>query len=133
MPRQYVNPANLSDFKAAGKPLSHAVRVENTLYVSGQVGVSSEGRVLQGAAEQAELAWEKIRTVLSTAGGTLADVVSVTVYLTDITDLEHEHSVRRRLFSPDACPAATVVEVSALAIPGLVLEITVTAVLGPDD
>ena len=66
--------------------------------------------------------------VLAAAGATFADVVKVTVYLTDIDDRTRINPVRQEVFG-DARPASTLVEVSALAIPGAKLEVEAVALV----
>ena len=61
-------------------------------------------------------------------GATFADVVKVTVYLTDIADRARINPVRQEIFG-DARPASTLVEVSALAVPGAKIEIEAVALL----
>ena len=62
--------------------------------------------------------------------GQLADVVKVGVYVADMADRERINTVRRRYFG-DARPASTLVEISALAVPGALVEIDAIALL-PD-
>jgi len=66
--------------------------------------------------------------VLAAAGATFADVVKVTVYLTDIADRVRINPVRQEVFG-EARPASTLVEVSALAVPGAKLEIEAVALV----
>ena len=65
---------------------------------------------------------ENLRLVLSAAGASVADVLKVTVYLTDISDRTLINPVRQEFFG-NARPASTLVEVSALALPGMRVEI----------
>ncbi len=65
--------------------------------------------------------------VLKAAGASFADVLKVTVYLTDVDDRTKINPVRQRYFG-DARPASTLIEVSRLAIPGMKVE--VEAVVG---
>ena len=66
--------------------------------------------------------------MLAAAGATFADVVKVTVYLTDIADRARINPVRQEIFG-DVRPASTLVEVSALAVPGAKIEIEAVALL----
>ena len=66
--------------------------------------------------------------VLAAAGATFADVVKVNVYLTDIADRPRINPVRQEIFG-DVRPASTLVEVSALAVPGAKIEIEAVALL----
>ncbi len=115
------------------EPISHytdAVRAGNLLFVSGFVPVDGEGRLVGGddVVAQARQVLANLGAVLSAAGATFADVVKVTVYLTDIADRVRINPVRQEVFG-DARPASTLVEVSALAVPGAKLEIEAVALI----
>jgi reactive intermediate/imine deaminase len=115
------------------EPISHytdAVRAGDLLFVSGFVPVDGEGRLVGGddVAAQARQVLANLGAVLSAAGATFADVVKVTVYLTDIADRARINPVRQEVFG-DARPASTLVEVSALAVPGAKLEIEAVALI----
>jgi Putative translation initiation inhibitor, yjgF family len=115
------------------EPISHytdAVRAGELLFVSGFVPVDGEGRLVGGddVVAQARQVLSNLGVVLAAAGATFADVVKVTVYLTDIADRVRINPVRQEIFG-DARPASTLVEVSALAIPGAKLEIEAVALI----
>jgi 2-iminobutanoate/2-iminopropanoate deaminase len=115
------------------EPISHytdAVRAGDLLFVSGFVPVDGEGRLVGGddVVAQARQVLANLGAVLSAAGATFADVVKVTVYLTDIGDRARINPVRQEVFG-DARPASTLVEVSALAVPGAKLEIEAVALI----
>jgi 2-iminobutanoate/2-iminopropanoate deaminase len=115
------------------EPISHytdAVRAGDLLFVSGFVPVDGEGRLVGGddVVAQARQVFANLGAVLSAAGATFADVVKVTVYLTDIADRVRINPVRQEVFG-DARPASTLVEVSALAVPGAKLEIEAVALI----
>ena len=67
-------------------------------------------------------------TVLEAAGGSLDDVVKVTVFITDMADYDRIHEVRRRFFR-EPYPASSMVEVSALIDPRLLVEVEAVAVI----
>jgi len=96
------------------------------LFVSGQTPLTEAGDVPDDAAEQATVVMEKVAEVLAEAGASLADVVKVTYFLTDIGDLA---AVRAALDAvlPHPRPAASLVEVSALVDPRFRVEIEATA------
>jgi 2-iminobutanoate/2-iminopropanoate deaminase len=124
-----------AEFRVAGQaePISHytdAVRAGDLLFVSGCVPVDGEGLLVGGddVVAQARQVLENVGAVLAAAGATFADVVKVTVYLTDIADRVRINPVRKEVFG-DARPASTLVEVSALAVPGAKLEIEAVALI----
>jgi 2-iminobutanoate/2-iminopropanoate deaminase len=114
-------------------PISHytdAVRAGDLLFVSGFVPVDGDGQLVGGddVVAQARQVFANLAAVLAAAGATFADVVKVTVYLTDIEDRARINPVRQEVFR-DTRPASTLVEVSALATPGARVEIDAVALL----
>lgn len=79
-------------------------------------------------AEQVRQAIRNMATVMESAGGTLADIVSLVVYTTDIRQFKEIVSARMEFFK-DNLPTSTIVEVNHLADPGLLIEFQATAVL----
>jgi 2-iminobutanoate/2-iminopropanoate deaminase len=116
------------------EPISHytdAVRVEGPLlFVSGVVPVDERGRLVGGddVVAQARQVFANMRVVLAAAGATFADVVKVSVFLTDVDDRPRVNAVRQEVFG-DARPASTLVEVSRLAVPGARIEVEAVAVV----
>ena len=118
---------------ALAEPISHytdAVRAAELLFVSGVVPVDGDGRLVGGddVVAQARQVLANLGAVLAAAGATFADVVKVTVFLTDIADRAGINPVRQEVFG-EARPASTLVEVSALAVPGAKLEIEAVALV----
>ena len=114
-------------------PISHytdAVRAGDLLFVSGFVPVDGDGQLVGGddVVAQTRQVFANLAAVLAAAGATFADVVKVTVYLTNIEDRARINSVRQEVFR-DTRPASTLVEVSALATPGAMVEIDAVALL----
>lgn len=124
------------EFRVAGlpAPLSHytdAVRFGDLLFVSGLTAHDADGRLVEGdAAMQTRRILENLRLVLSAAGASIANVLKITVYLTDIRDRTLINPVRQEFFG-DSRPASTLVEVSALALPGMRVEIEAVVGLSP--
>ena len=123
------------EFRVEGQsvPISHytdAVRAGDLLFVSGVIAVDEEGELVGGddVVAQAESVFARIRAVLAAAGAAPADVVKVTLFLTDVDDRPLINPVRQRFFG-ETRPASTLVEVSRLAIPGARVEVEAVAVL----
>ncbi|HUK07191.1 MAG TPA: RidA family protein [Stellaceae bacterium] len=117
------------EYRVAGLPesISHytdAVRFGELLFVSGLAPLDEHGKLIGGddAAAQTRQVLVNLGKILSAAGARFADVLKVTVYLTDIADRTKINPVRREFFGATR-PASTLVEVSALAIPGMKVEI----------
>jgi 2-iminobutanoate/2-iminopropanoate deaminase len=122
-------PAKRQEFKIEGlpAPLSHytdAVRFGDILFVSGLTAHDSEGKLVGGAdaAAQTRQILVNLKRVLDAAGAAMADVLKLTVFLTDINDRAAINPVRQEFFGA-AKPASTLIEVSRLALPEMKVEI----------
>ena len=104
----------------------------DTVYVSGQVALDGDGRLVGpgDVVAQTRQVLENIRRVLAAGGATLDDVVKVTVYLANVDDRPRVNEVRQAYFGANR-PASTLVEISRLALPGLLVEIEAVAVVPP--
>ena len=101
-----------------------------TIYVSGQVSLDAEGNVV-GEGDiglQTETVLEHVKAVVEEAGGGMKDIVKVTVFITDMGLYDEIDEVRRRYFE-EAYPACSMVEVSSLIDPRLLIEIEAVAVI----
>jgi 2-iminobutanoate/2-iminopropanoate deaminase len=115
------------------EPISHftdAVQANDLLFVSGIVPVDVDGRLVgEGdVVEQARQVFRNIGSILAAAGCGFADVVKMVLYLTDVADRPLINPVRQEVFG-ETRPASTLVEVSALVVPGAKLEIECVALL----
>ena len=101
-----------------------------TIYVSGQVSMDADGNVVgEGDIKlQTETVLEHIKTVVEEVGGSMEGIVKVTVFITDMGLYDEIHEVRRRYFE-EPFPASSMVEVSALIDPRLLIEIEAVAVV----
>ena len=108
---------------------SRAVRVGNAVHVSGTAPWGPDGRLVEGNVyAQAKQCIRNIETALQQAGATLKDVVRTRMYVTDMDRWEDVARAHREAFA-DVMPAATLVEVSRLAAPEMLVEIEADAVL----
>jgi 2-iminobutanoate/2-iminopropanoate deaminase len=111
-------------------PFTDGVEAGGFLYVAGMLPLDANGDLV-GAGDvvrQAEQVLDNVGHVLRAAGATFDDVVRVGVYLLNMADRPAVNTVRRRYFG-DARPAATLVEVGALALPDALVEIEAVALL----
>ena len=109
---------------------SRAVRAGNIVYVAGTTAVDDAGKVV-GRGDpyrQARFVYEKIARALAEAGASLRDVVRVRTFVTDIAWWTEVARAQGEVFA-DIRPAATLVQVSALVEPELLVEIEVEAVV----
>lgn len=110
-----------------------AVRVGNQIHVSGTAAVEPDGRVTPGGVgPQTAQCLTIIGDALSDLGGSLADVVRVRIFITDISQHEATGEHLRAAFG-DHPPAATMVEVSGLIDPEMLVEIEADAIIDAAD
>jgi enamine deaminase RidA (YjgF/YER057c/UK114 family) len=109
---------------------SRAVRVGNLVFVSGTTATGPEGEALHPGepGPQARLILERIEAALVKLGASLKDVVETRVYVCDIDQWEAVGRVHGEVFA-DVRPATTMVEVSRLIAPDLLVEISAVAVV----
>lgn len=115
-------------------PVSHycdAVRAGDLLYISGTVAMDRDGRVVGAgdAARQTEQIFEHISKVLAHVGADVSKITSVLIHLTNMDDRARINPVRIRYFGGHR-PASTLVQVTSLIHPDLLVEVTCTAYLG---
>ena len=110
---------------------SQATRVGDLVFVSGQAALDADGQIVGEGdfAAQAACAFDNLRKVLEAAGSSLAQVAKVTIFLTDASNFPHILECRERYFQ-EPYPADSTIEVTGLAIPGLMIEIEAIAVVG---
>jgi 2-iminobutanoate/2-iminopropanoate deaminase len=105
---------------------SNCLVVDNIAYVA---GMTATGGDLSDEYTQAKAIFTKIRNLLQAAGGTMADVVTVTIYVTDISQREKVWQARREFFTGNF-PCSTLIQIAALANPSLKVEINAVAHIG---
>jgi enamine deaminase RidA (YjgF/YER057c/UK114 family) len=113
-----------------------AVRVETPdcvfLYISGQTPIDDDGNVVAGGmGPQTRRVLERLKRIIEHEGGTMADIVRVQVYVTELSEqhLRDIHAARNEFFAADARPASTLVEISAIIRAGGLIEIDADAVI----
>jgi 2-iminobutanoate/2-iminopropanoate deaminase len=102
------------------------------VWVSGQTGlVDEQGKSMAGDFEgQARVIFRAIDGVVKRSGGSLKDVVTITVYLTDPRMIDPLMPIRREFFPDGNFPASTTITVHSLPAVGMMLEISAIAVIG---
>jgi reactive intermediate/imine deaminase len=127
MSRQVVSPP----FIHTTTGYSHAVRAGNTLYIAGQVAVDPEGNLVGAGDIEAQVAqvWQNLKAIVGYAGGTVEDIVKITVFTTDIAHRPAIAAARDAVFPNGSYPASTFLVVQSLARPELLVEIEAIAVL----
>lgn len=128
---EYVNPPEL----ARPSGFTHAVRHGDTVHLSGQTAMDAGGKIVEGGiVEQFRQAFSNLLTALRAAGGAPEDLLSVTIYLTDIPAYQAEGReigrVWRELAGTDY-PAMAGIGVTALWQPEALIEIQAVAAVSP--
>jgi len=110
---------------------SNCLVVDGVAYVSGMTARSADPKALASMDEyaQAKVIFGKIKSLVEAAGGAMSDVVKITIFLTEIANNAKVWQARREFFTGDF-PASTLVEVSALAAPEILVEIEAVAHIG---
>ena len=99
------------------------------VFVSGTTSLDSKGRVQdKDAAEQTTITMRKIEAALKSAGARLADLTRTTIYVTDIRDMAAVTKALGKALK-GSIVTSTLVAVSALAVPGLVVEIEASGIV----
>ena len=113
---------------AALGPYSQAIRAGATIYLSGQIGLDPASGNLRGGTEaQARQAFENLRAVAHAAGGTMDDIVKVTLLLADMGDFGRVNEIMAGFFAKPY-PARATYQVAALP-KGARVEVEAVAVL----
>ena len=127
MPR---TPIQTASAPAAIGPYSQATRAGNMVFFSGQIPLDpATGNVVVGGIEaQARRAFDNLKAVADAAGGSMADIVRVGLYLTDLSQFAAVNAVMAEYFEAPY-PARSTIEVSALP-KGVLFEVDAVMVLG---
>ena len=131
MTTPHVEFLNSGKVLPASLPFSEAVRVGDTVYLSGQMGiVPGEMRLAPGGIrEQSRQTMENIKTTLEAHGMSMRNIVKCTVMLADISDWPAFNEVYRTFFDEGRFPARSAFGANALALGGRV-EVECVAVTG---
>lgn len=104
---------------------TNCLKAGNQLFLSGMIASDHTA----DAYGQSVSCLHKIQTLVEAAGGSMSDVVKITVFLTDI-NYRADFSRARAEFFPGRKPCSTMVAITALAQPGLVVEVEAIAIIG---
>ena len=122
---------NHPDIAPSGPTYSRAVRAGNLLFISGCTarGTAAQGKPLM---EQLSVTLDRLAGVVAAEGGTPGDVVKITTFVTSTADWQADATEQQSIFHQvfqDEYPANSLIEISALAEPGLDVEIEAIVVL----
>lgn len=130
MDRRQIQPASVP------KPVAeYAQGVEvsggRMLFVAGQVPLDAQGQLV-GPGDiraQARQVFRNIQAIIEEAGGSMTDIVKLTVFLTNMADYQGFKEARREFIKPPF-PAATLVQVASLVRPEWLVEVEAIAIIG---
>ena len=130
MTRQYSNPPSLP----APRNYHHTVTAEGgrTIFISGQVAFDRERNIVgDDVVTQARQAFRNLESAVHAGGGTITDIVQLTIHVVDYNpaQLGHIAGTITEFFPPDRLPTNTLVGVQSLSTEGLLIEITGIAVV----
>lgn len=128
MAKTIVNPSTMP----APTGYSYAIQKSGTpVFISGQVALDAQGKLVgeNDAAAQTEQVLQNLKTVVEACGGTLDDVVKITIFVTDPAFRPAVAAARLKWFKEGQWPASTYLVVSALAVPTMLVEIEAVAML----
>lgn len=126
MAKQIIRPAELPD-PSTTRAYSHAVRAGNLLFLAGQTGHDAKADAGVGRFEaQTRRAFDRMQLILQTAGGSLQNLVTMTVFVTDIRYGDEFVRLRGEILERDF-PASALIGVSHLANPEALIEIQAIA------
>ena len=110
---------------------SNCLIVDNHVYIAGMTARSDEFDTIVGdnTYEQSKVIFDKIKALIEAAGGSMADIVKVNIFLTEINDRQQVWDARREYFVGDF-PVSTLLEVSKLVHPDMSVEIEAVGMLG---
>ena len=111
---------------------SNTIRVGDQIWLSGFTARGADLKTIHGvgnAYEQAKVIFQKIKDCLENAGSGLQDVVTMTIYVTNMADNKEIWRARQEFFTGDF-PCSTLVQVAGLGTPEILLEITCQAMAG---
>lgn len=130
MTHRYINPPTL----AHPTGYTHVVEATGarTVYISGQVALDSSGNIvgLGDMRAQARQVFENLHSALQAVGAGFRDVVKLTYFVVDMTQLPVVREVRDQFIHPEQLPASTAVEIRRLAREEFLLEVEAIAALG---
>jgi reactive intermediate/imine deaminase len=126
MARQVIRPTNVH----RPRGYSHAIKIDNTVYTSGQVPLDLDGNIVGEGdfVRQFEQALENMKNVLESADASMSDIVQMVMYITDLSQMQYTGDVFTKYFQRPY-PPSVAVEVNRLGRPEWMIEIIATAVL----
>ena len=129
MPKEHLQ----GDVRQRERAYSPAVKVKGgtTIYLAGHAGFLDEsGKTHAGDFDaQVRVTFERLRSTLERAGGTLDDIVTMTVFITDMANGTRFTQLRKEFFKEGRYPASALIGIKDLARPEMMIEIQAIALV----
>ncbi|MBC7935854.1 MAG: RidA family protein [Rhizobacter sp.] len=128
---RFHNPAAV----AAPKGYSHIAAIDlgscTMLIISGQMALDAAGNLVgkNDLAKQTEQVFLNLKTIITSADGSMNDIVKTGIYMRDVSQVQVFRDVRNKFINLKSPPASTLVEVSGLVRDDLLIEIEATAII----
>lgn len=119
-----IQPIITDKIPPSPNPFSLGIKANGFLYVSGQIGKDSTGKVVEGFGAQVKQAMENLKTIIEAAGSSMDKVIKINIMVTDISRMPELNEIYRSYF-PGILPARAAAEVSRL---GLKAEVEIEAI-----
>ncbi|WP_233843664.1 RidA family protein [Dyella sp. 2HG41-7] len=127
-PVRHINPTTLD----APHGYTHVITVDGgrTVYIAGQAPLDQHGKLVGAGdfAAQTRQTFENLKAALAAGGATFSDVVEMTTYVTDMSQVDAYRNVRNQYMS-DPLPTASLVEVKGLFRKDVMIEVSAVAVV----
>ncbi|HEY7431099.1 MAG TPA: RidA family protein [Streptosporangiaceae bacterium] len=123
-----VNPWDWQD-KLGFSQAWRVAGAQSVIFISGQTPLTPDGTLVEGGFEaQVRQVYENLGTVLRQSGASFESIVKLTIYVTDISKLADHRRVKTEFIQGEQ-PASTAVQVGALAVPGMQIEVEAIALV----
>jgi 2-iminobutanoate/2-iminopropanoate deaminase len=128
MAKTVINPPSLA------KPTGYSYAIKKSgapVFISGQVAIDGDGKLVgeNDAAAQTEQVFKNLQAVVEGCGGTMDDIVKLTIFVTDSSYRPAVAAARLKWFKEGEWPASTYLVVSALAVPTMLVEVEAVAMI----
>lgn len=123
-----INPPGTEEFYNTWQ-FSQGARVGNTIWLAGQLGIGPDGKPGATIEEQTRFAFQNVARTLAAAGSSLDNIVDLTTYHIAMSDLPKVAAVKAEFIKANF-PPWTAIGVTQLALPEMLIEVKVTAVIG---
>lgn len=126
-----INPPTLSKPTGYSQAAEIDLGKSKMLIISGQVALDVNGKIVgeQNFEQQTEQVFKNIKAIVEHSGGTMNDLVKITIYLRDVSNINKFREIRNKYINVNSPPASTLVEITDLARDEFLVEVEAMAVI----